>query len=190
MSKKDRLTYLKSAVFSADRNEARNACYRLFHFGGRFHKTTQRRNRRFLLDLLVHENAQVRNAVAIVFRENRFNHAVIPLLKAIKNPANLQNRGTLVYALQALNCRKKLVELFEIVFEAAGNNWEVQQHVLTVLDEQSFVTTPAELRHIKQRWEDLRPSWNRINNITAGAPARYDLDDTLIQSFIDEHLTH
>ncbi|MCB2409083.1 hypothetical protein [Hymenobacter lucidus] len=189
MNKQAQFDRLQEAVFSGSWNEVCSACNRLYHFGGGFNKTIQRKCRRFLLGLLNQENAQIRNAAALTFRHNRANWAVCPLLSALKKPANLRSRGTLAYALQTLNCSRHLRALFELLFGAAGNNWEVQMHILTILDDQSFIITQTDMQSIQQQWEDLKPSWNRLNNITAANRSERSLDETLIQGFVDEYAT-
>ena len=49
--------------------------------------------------------------------------AVPALLRAIHEPANKNNRGTLVYALMAFNCSKYFSKLFSL---AVTGNYEVQ----------------------------------------------------------------
>lgn len=189
MSKKTRLERLRAAVFSGSRAEKQRACQRLYHFGGGFSKTAQRRCHRFLLGLLEHENAHIRNAAALTFRRNRAHWAVEALLRALHHPANLRNRGALAYALQTLNCRRHLGSMFRALFEAAGNNWEVQMHVLTILEKQTFrAPTPAEAHSIRQQWEALRPRWNQLNNITAANRSERSLDEELIQRIVDEQV--
>ncbi|UOQ71771.1 hypothetical protein [Hymenobacter cellulosilyticus] len=187
MRKKDRLARLKAAVFSGSREAAYGACQALYHFGGGFSKTAQRRCHRFLVSLLDHEDAHIRNAAALTFRHNRASWAVAPLLCALHNPANLRSRGTLAYALEQLNCRRHLGSLFRALFGAAGNSWEVQMHILTILETQTFTYTPAEIRHIQQQWESLKLDWNRLNNIPVGSGAKGALDEKLIQQFVDQY---
>ena len=189
MNKKQRVEHLKSAVFSEDWDEAKDACRRLFHFGGRFNKTGRRKCRRFLVELLDQENPWTRNVVAITFRINRFNAAVDPLFHAITKPENSRYNGTLVYALEKLNCGHHLGELFSILFGAAGN-WEVQASALCILEEQIFEFIRDELRTIAEGWNAIQNDWNRLNNIDEGKIRETDFDRMLIQSFVDGYLAY
>ena len=189
MHKKQRLKQLKLAVFSADWNEAQNACDRLFHFGGRFNKTGRRKCRRLLIELLDQENSRARNAVAMTFRINRFNAAVGPLFRAITKPENSRYRGTLVYALEKLNCRHHLGELFRILFGAAGN-WEVQASTLNILEEQTFEFTRNELQTIAEGWNAIQNDWNRLNTIDESNIRETNFNRTLIQRLVDGYLAY
>ncbi|UOQ52516.1 hypothetical protein [Hymenobacter cellulosivorans] len=187
MRKKARFEHLQAAVFSGNWTEATRACDQLLRFGGGFNTTAQRKSRRFLLGLLTQDDALVRNAAALAFRKNKGHWAVSSLLRALLNPANAQHRGTLAYALEKLKCRRHLGDLFTVLFSAAGNNWQVQMHILTVLETQRFTCSPDQRHAIRQQWEHLRPDWNRLNNLDeTSATAATALDALLIQSFVDE----
>lgn len=189
MNKRQRVEHLKSAVMSEDWHEAKDACQRLFHFGGRFNRTGRRKCRRFLIALLYQENPRARNAAAMTFRINRFNTAVVPLFHAIIKPENSRYRGTLVYALEKLNCIYHLGELFSILFGAAGN-WEVQASILNILEEQIFEFTKDELRTIAESWNAIQNNWNTLNNIDENNIREIDFDRRLIQHFVDGYLAY
>ena len=100
-----------------------------------------------LIPLLKSENAGIRNAAALSLREIGDNRSVKPLVKAITNPKNKNNRGTLVYALEKLDCSKLLSTLVEL---ALCDSYEVQNHALTIISEQSFKTTKKEIIILRQ----------------------------------------
>jgi len=187
MTKKQRIERLKANVFSDDWETQKWACHDLFHFGGRFNKTGRRKNRRFLVGLLGHEDPHVRNAVALLFRDSRYQPALNSLLEAIKNPANARHNGTMAYALEKLDCSRKLGELFEVVFGAA-NNFEVLQHTLTALNEQHFRINNDKLHQIARRWEEVKPTWDELN--TKGKSLPGDFTQAVIQDFVDDFMAY
>ena len=73
--------------------------------------------------------------------------AVATLFRAINRPEISNNRGTLLYALMALNCSQHFAELFSL---AVRGNYEVQCHALSILQKQRFSPTQQEL-HESQR---------------------------------------
>ena len=167
MNKKQRVEKLKAAVFSDDWETQKRACNQLFHFGGRFNKTSQRKLRHYLVSLFDQDNVNTRNAVALVVRENHYQPALRPLLRALQKPENSRSRMTLAYALENLNCGQHLGELFEIVFGAA-DNYVALLHLLSVLEEQIFEFTRAELEQIAKRWEEIKPTWDDLYNQDKG----------------------
>lgn len=189
MNKKQRVDSLKAAVFSENWDEAQDACNRLFHLGGRFNKTGRKRERQFLIRLLDQEKPKARNAAALTFRFNRYNMAVVPLLRAVAKPENTKHRGTLVYALEKLKCHQHLGDLFSILFGAIGN-WEVQNHTLRILEEQTFEFTREEIQKVAKDWNAIRDNWNGLNNIDEKHISHLDFDRELIQRFVDDYLAY
>src|SRR5689334_20446993 len=119
---------LKSDISSNDWKRMTESANRLFEIGGQ-------ENIDYLVELLDQSNPLIRNAVALTFMDNKFDDALEPLLQSITKKENKNARGTMVHALQELDCSKKLRELFDILFAAAGNV-EVQVGILAVLDVQ------------------------------------------------------
>jgi HEAT repeat protein len=174
---------LKTDIFSGDRDKMKEAVNRLFAIGGQD-------NIDYLIELLDQENSLVRNEVAMTFMDNKFNQALEPLLNSISKAENINARGTMVYALQALDCSHKLKELFEILFTAT-KNWEVQSGVLTVLEEQEFEFTRNDLIDIKDKWERLKENWNDLNGIEKGVTKKaYEIDSDIIQDFVDGYVSY
>lgn len=167
---------LKTDIFSDDWEKMKEATNRLFEIGGQA-------NIDFLIGLLDHQNSGIRNAVSLTFRKNKFNDALEPILKSIIKKEYKGYTGTMVYALENLDCSKKLRELFDILFEA--NSYEVQNHVLKVLDNQVFEFTSNDILLIKDKWDKLKDNWNEKNRIDPDNLKKYDLDRDLIQDFVD-----
>ena len=107
---------VKREIFSDDWEKMKVSADRLFEIGGQ-------ENIDFLIGLLDHQNSGVRNIVALTFRNYKFNDALDPLLRAIRKKENKGLTGTMVYALEELDCSHKLCELFDILFDE--NSWEV-----------------------------------------------------------------
>lgn len=106
----------------------------------------------FLIDLLNSDEPRIRNIAALALRDIGDNQAVEPLYKAIFRKENENNRGTLVYALQTLDCSDKLTELFDLLFYG---NFEVKMGASTILDEQEFEFTREDITLILLKWDDL-----------------------------------
>ncbi len=172
---------LKSDIFSDDWDKVKASVNRLFEIGGQ-------ENIDYLIGLLDQSNSGVRNAVALTFRDNEFSDALEPILNAINKKENKGYTGTMVYALDKLDCRLKLKELFDILFD--NNSYEVQNHILTILDEQTFEFTEADLLGIKTKWEKLKDNWNELNNVDKDNLREHDIDQGLVQSFIDGYVTY
>ena len=173
---------LKTDIFSDNWDKMKKSSNRLFEIGGR-------ENIDYLLGLLDQPNPLVRNAVALTFMDNKFNDALEPLLKSITKEENKSARGTMVYALEALDCSNKLKELFDILFTAAKNA-EVQTGILTVLDEQEFEFTKNDLSEIQEKWERLKDHWDKMNGIDKENKKDYEIDRDVIQNFVDGYVSY
>lgn len=189
MTRQQRIAQLKVTLFSDDGEAAGRASDALFHFGGRFHKTGRRKSRQYLLCILDQQQSFARKAVALTFRKNRFHTAVPPLLRAITKPENARTRGTLAYALETLNCSQKLGELFAILFGAL-DNWTVQASILTILDEQVFEFTKAELQGIEEGWKAVKGDWKELNGLDEQRISEIAHDRNLIQHVVDGYLAY
>lgn len=88
-----------------------------------------------LSDLLSSSDGKIRNAAALALREIGDSTAVRPLLDAIQTPANQNNRSTLVYALETLDCSRHFIDIFQL---ALSSKFDVQMSALSILDEQGF----------------------------------------------------
>jgi HEAT repeat protein len=183
MTIEQEIKQLKSDLFTADNwDKRKTSSSRLFEIGGQ-------ENIDYLIGLLDQENSLVRNAVAMTFMDNKFNEALEPLLISINKAEHIKSRGTLVYALNALDCSQKLRELFDILFSAT-RNWEVQSGILTVLEEQEFEFSVDDLQHIKQKWDGLKSNWNQLNGVDKDNLRKYEIDEDLVQDFVDGYMAY
>ena len=120
-----------------------------------------------LVSVLRSPDGWVRNGAASVLREIADDRAVDPLVDAINVPENCNNRGSLVYALQTLDCRNYFLFLFGLVIEG---NYEVRSLALMILEEQQFDVTPAMLATAKNKLDayvsrkDIRPEDKYVAN--------------------------
>ena len=105
-----------------------------------------------LLKALESADPEERDKAALCLRDIAAT-AVPALLRAIHEPANKNNRGTLAYALMVFNCSEHFSELFSL---AITGNYEVQCHALSILQEQSFAPTTRELREAEQQLNELQ----------------------------------
>jgi len=140
------LAALKTAFFSPDDKVATAASDKLGALGGDEVVA-------FLISVLESENAGLRNSAALALRDIGDNRALEPLFRAIQKPENANNRGTLVYALEELDCSQKLTELFDILFYA---RYEAKMSAAAILDEQIFEFSAEDLHEIQRKWDDLQ----------------------------------
>jgi hypothetical protein len=173
---------LKTDIFSADWDKVKESVNGLFEIGGQ-------ENVDYLIGLLDQENSLIRNAVAMTFMDKKFNEGLEPLLKAIGKVENKNARGTMVYALQTLDCNKKLKELFDILFSAT-KNWEVQSGILTVLEEQEFEFSKTDLREIQTKWNKIKDDWDEANGIDKDHLKEYEIDKELVQDFVKGYVSY
>ena len=73
-----------------------------------------------------------RNTIAIILADLKCNKAIDVLLELILDPQNENCRGTLIYALQELNCEHKLSRLMRILVDG---NYEVKWNMYALLTE-------------------------------------------------------
>jgi hypothetical protein len=130
----------------------------------------------FLKSLLRDDNSKIRNRAALVLAEIKDNSAVEPLLNAIFKKENHDYNGTLVYALEALDCSQKLKEVFKILF---FESYESKLHAYNILSEQEFEFTKNDLIEIQNMWSEYK------NNPDKHQP--YDDEETkeMIQDMVD-----
>lgn len=77
-----------------------------------------------------------------------------PFLAAISVPVNRDNRGTLVNALQMVDCSDCFAPLFDL---ALDGNYECQAHALAILEEQEFRVTPGLLDEAERKLRAFIP---------------------------------
>ncbi|MFH6984491.1 HEAT repeat domain-containing protein [Marinoscillum luteum] len=104
------------------------------------------------IELLESTDPRVRNSVALGIYELKPQTALEPLLTAIFKPENHNYNGTLVFALEQLDCTHKLKDVFKILFY---ESYEAKISAYAILDKQTFEFTRTELLEIQAMWNDL-----------------------------------
>lgn len=107
----------------------------------------------FLISMLDSDDSGVRNRAALALAEIKDDRALEPLFNAIFKNGNRNYNGTLVFALESLNCKDWLVKLFDILFY---ESYEAKISAAAILDDQEFEFSKADLLSIKEKYEDLK----------------------------------
>lgn len=89
----------------------------------------------FLVEQLESDDVLTRNAAALGIRETHSNYFLEPLMTRITNLGLHENIGTLVYALENLNCSNHLVHIIALYINGST---EVKMSTSTILQEQEF----------------------------------------------------
>ncbi|MBP7283744.1 MAG: HEAT repeat domain-containing protein [Leptospiraceae bacterium] len=106
-----------------------------------------------LISLLSSKNPLTRNEAALALKDRQENSALEPLLAAIFKKENHGYNGTMVYALESLDCSKKLKEIFQILFY---ETFESKMSAYSILTNQEFEFTKQDLLEIQQIWDDCK----------------------------------
>jgi len=107
----------------------------------------------FLISLIALDNSSIRNRAALALEEIKDNRAVEPLLTAIFKKENHNFNGTMVFALESLDCSKKLKEIFRILFY---ETYESKLSAFAILNDQTFEFTNQDLLDVQKMWEDCK----------------------------------
>lgn len=142
---------LKKNIFSDDREIMKHAVDGLAKIGGDEIVG-------FLISLITLDDSGIRNRAALALKDIKDNKAVEPLFNAIFKRENHNNNGTLVYALESLDCRQNLKEIFKILFY---ETYESKVSDLTILSEQIFDYSGNDLVEIQNMWEDCKQQPNK-----------------------------
>lgn len=95
---------------------------------------------RDLCSMLESDDGQVRNAAALALKDIKDSSAVEPLMRAINNPQNHDDRSTLVYALTSLDCSRLFSEILRLVLAPKA---DVSMAAWDILSEQGFFVDDA-----------------------------------------------
>lgn len=95
-----------------------------------------------LIEFLDNPKPDTRNAAALALRDIGDNTATEPLLRAINKPENYDNRSTMVYALENLNCSCNFIDIFML---ALATKEDVRLSALKILHEQNFWISDEDL---------------------------------------------
>jgi hypothetical protein len=107
----------------------------------------------FFLSFLTRTDVLLASRASIGLHDLEDSRAVEPLMVAILKKENENFRGTMVYALEKLDCSHLLPQLFDLLFYG---NAEVKMGVMTLLDRQEFEFNLEDLNDIRVKWEDLK----------------------------------
>jgi hypothetical protein len=102
-----------------------------------------------LIKLIESEDPIVRNAAALKLKDLKDDRAIVPLLNSIFKNRNFN--GTMVYALESLNCEKHFINIFKILFH---EGYEAKIAANSILNEQVFEFTQEDLFCIQSMWKD------------------------------------
>ena len=137
---------LKNDLFSDNKDKALKASDQLAEIGGK--EVIE-----FFISLLDQDKERLRDLAALGLREIADNQALDPLLKAINKSENQNYNGTMAYALESLDCSRRLPEIFELLF---NGNAEVKMAATTILEEQEFYFTKQDLLDIQSKWHEIK----------------------------------
>ena len=104
-----------------------------------------------MISLLDLDDYGIRDRAALALEQIGDNKAVEPLFKSIFKNHNYN--GTMVFALESLDCSKHLKDIFKILFYEA---YEAKMSAMAILDTQIFEFTSQELMEISDMWEDCK----------------------------------
>ena len=138
-----------------------------------------------------------RNRAALVLREIADDSAVSALIEAIERPENRHHTGTLIYALQTMDCRKQFWTLFRLVLEG---DFEERCMAHVILEDQALEVTPADLERAKNQLHAVVPNelgprfpaairelLDEIERRSLRGDAQMDQWDGLVASLIKEY---
>jgi len=103
----------------------------------------------YLIELLNQTDSGIRNRAALALEQIKDNRAVEPLIKAIAKKENHNFNGTMVFALESLDCSNRIVDIFRILFE---ETYESKISANAILEEQKFNYNENEIEKIDQMW--------------------------------------
>ena len=143
---RNEIEQLKKDIFSDDWELVKTSADRLSKIGGDEVVT-------FLISLFKLNNSGIRNRAALAIERLKDQRALEPLLEAIFKKENHNYNGTMVFALESLDCSKNLKEIFTILFY---ESYEAKLSASAILEDQIFDFTKEDLQDIKEMWTDLQ----------------------------------
>lgn len=142
---------LKKDVFSDDWELVKLSTDRLGKIGGEDVVD-------FLISLIALDNSSIRNRASLALMDIKDNRSLEPLLTAIFKKENHNNNGTMVFALESLDCSQKLKEIFRIIFH---ETYESKIRAYAILSHQIFDFTKEDLFEIQNMWDDCKQHPNK-----------------------------
>jgi len=122
-----------------------------------------------LLDMLRSGDSQIRNLSADAMRETHNQKYFTPLIKRIKELGAKGQIGTLVCALENLDCSRNLYDIADLNLNA-GENMEIKQSTTAILNRQAFRLTNKE-------FEDVKNLLDKFDYTIDGFDVRYKMED-------------
>jgi HEAT repeat protein len=95
-----------------------------------------------LIELLKSSSQDTRDAAAIALRDIKDRRAVEPLFECIKKKENENNRATLVYALETLDCSDHFLDIVDL---ALSDKADVSLAAMNILIDQGFMINDEDL---------------------------------------------
>jgi hypothetical protein len=133
----------------------------------------------FFVSFLDGTDVLLRNRASIGLHDLADSRAVEPLMRAILKKENENYRGTMVYALDTLDCPHLLPQMFDLLFYG---NAEVKMGATSILDRQIFEFDSEDLYTISAKWEDLKLHPEKCPD--------YDESKEEIEHFVDGFLAY
>ncbi len=147
---------LKSKVLGGDWKIANEAAKLLANIGGDIAFD-------FFISLLGMDIEDLRNVAALALLDIGDDKAVESLIVAILKKENIKRNGTMVYALQHLDCRNKFKEMFEILFY---HGYEARVHAYQILTDQEMNATASDISDIVSQWEYIKSHPREYGDVT------------------------
>ena len=146
MTHQDKMQQLKNDLYSDDHRKAMHASNELAKIGGQDIID-------LFISLLDQDNSKMRDIAALGLHDIADNQALEPLLTAINKQSNKNSNGTMAFALETLDCSRKLNEIFNLLF---CGNVEVKMAATSILDNQDFYFTNFDLTNIQANWDYIK----------------------------------
>lgn len=121
----------------------------------------------YIIEQLNSNETSIRYIASLMIIQYDINDAVETLINRILDPDTLDSNGTMTFALEELDCKNHLVDIYRIL---SSQSYESKCHAYNILSEQEFVFTKDDIIEMKRILDDA------IQNRTANQI--YD-DETL-----------
>jgi hypothetical protein len=146
MRHQDKMQQLKNDLYSDNHRKAMLASDELAKIGGKDIID-------LFISLLDHDNSKIREIAALGLHEIADNQALEPLLTSINKQSNKNSNGTMAFALETLDCSRKLNEIFDLLFYGDA---EVKMAATSILDNQDFYFSKFDLTNIQAKWDYIK----------------------------------
>ena len=109
------------------------------------------RSVKYIIEQLNSRDTSTRYIASLMIIQYEINDAAEMLIKRILDADTLNSNGTVTFALEELDCKHHLVEVFEIL---ATQSYESKCHAYNILSAQEFIFTKDDLIQMKRILED------------------------------------